>query len=127
MNNVEKMLAKYGNLPFVSSSVETPEFYILSKRLKATMQKDIEENFPNLEISVWSKGHFYISGFITRKNDGAIFYFNISDVRCWNVATSLILYRSARHLKDYFGGMNLYCRACELLEKINKESYEFVK
>ena len=126
MSNVSKVLAKYGNLPFVSSAVETPEFYILSKRLKAAMQKDIEEKFPNLEISVWSKGHFYISGFITRKNDGAIFYFNISDVRCWNVAKSLVLYRSARHLKDYVGGINGYCLAKELLEKIATERNEYV-
>ena len=127
MNNVENLLANYEYYTFESSIDETPEFKTFCAKLKKAMQTDIKKCFPNLEILVWSKGHFEVSGFITRKIDGAIFYFNIGDVRCWNVTKSSVLYRSARHLKDYLGGINLYCTARELLEKINEERYEFVK
>ena len=105
MNKVEKLLKGYENYSFQSSMYETPEFRTFCTKLKNAMKKDISENYPDLEISAWSKGHFEVSGFITRKSDGAIFYFSISDVRCWNVATSQQMYRSARHLKDYTGGI----------------------
>lgn len=127
MSNIEKLLEQYGSRPFVASAFETPDFYILCQKLKRAMQKDIKENFPELEISAWNKGHFYISGFITRKSDGAIFYFSINDVRCWNVATSLVLYRPARHLKDCIGGANGHCLAGELLRKIATVRSEFIQ
>ena len=88
------------------------------------MQNDIREHFQNLEISTWIKGHFYISGFISRKTDSAIFYFNISDILCQN---NQVLYRSARHLKDYIGGINIYCLTKELLEKIATECNEYIQ
>lgn len=107
MHNVEKLLTKYQYYIFQSSAYETPEFKTFCTKLKNATQQDIKECFPNLEFSVWSKGHF--------------------DVRCRNVTKSPVLYRSARHLKDYFGVSNLYCMAWELLEKINEERYEFIK
>ena len=127
MNNVEKLLAKYKNHTFQSSTCETQEWRTFCTKLKNTMKQDISESYPDLEISAWSKGHFYVSGFITRKSDGAIFYFSIGDVRGWNVATSYQMYRSARHLKDYIGGINRHCLAGDFLKMIATERYEFVE
>ena len=127
MDNLKRTLDRYAGLEFQSSASETFEFCIFNKRLKSAMQADIKEHFPNLEISAWTKGHFYISGFITRKTDGAIFYFNIEDVRGIDVSNNLILYRSARNFKDCVGGINRYCMAWELLEKINNGRCEFAE
>ena len=126
MNNVEKLLMKYEYHTFQSSISETPEFKTFCTKLKNAMKNDISENYPDLEISAWSKGHFEVSGFITRKSDGAIFYFSIGDVRGWNVATSHQMYRSARHLKDYTGGINRHCLAKDLLRMIATERYDFI-
>ena len=127
MNNVEKFLTKYEYHTFQSSISETPEFRTFCAKLKNAMKKDINENYSDLEISSWSKGHFEVSGFITRKSDSAIFYFRIGDVRGWNVATSHQMYRSARHLKDYTGGINRHCIAKDLLRMIATERYEFAQ
>ena len=127
MNNVEKLLTKYEYHTFQSSISETPEFRTFCTKLKNAMKKDISENYPDLEISAWSKGHFEVSGFITRKTDGSIFYFSIGDVRGRNVATSYQMYRSARHLKDYTGGTIRCCELKKLLEMIATERYEFAQ
>lgn len=126
MNNVEKLAASYAAYTFQTSAVETPEFKTFCTKLKNAMQRDIKENFPNLKVSVWLKGHFEVSGFIARKTDGAIFYFNISDVRYDNVSKCQQLYRAARHLKDYTGGINRYCTIGELLRMIDTEHNEFI-
>ena len=127
MNNVEKLLEKYEDYTFESSASETPEFRTFCTKLKNAMKKYIKASFSNLEISVWSKGHFYVSGFITRKTDDAIFYFHISDVRGWNAAVHSIMYRSARNLNDCIGGINRYCLAKDLLKRIATEHYEFAQ
>ena len=126
MNNVEKLLKTYENYKFQSNTYETPEFRTFCTKLKNAMNKDIKESYPDLEVKVWSRMHFDIAGFITRKSDGAIFYFTIRDVSCWNVATNLQMYRSARHLKDFVGGANIWCELKNLLGRIAREPYEFV-
>ena len=127
MNNVEKLLKSYDGYCFESSMYETPEFRNFCTRLKKAMRKDVRENYPNLELSAWSKGHFEVSGFITRKSDGAIFYFRIGDVRDDKVATGFHLYRSAGHLKDYMGGINRYCLGGELLKRMATEYDDFAE
>lgn len=125
MNNVGKLLESYDGYRFESSMYETPEFRNFCTKLKKAMRKDIKENYPNLELSAWSKGAFEVSGFITRKSDSAIFYFRIGDVRREDVATDFHLYRSARHLKDYTGGINRYCLGRELLKRMATEYDDF--
>ena len=84
MNNVEKFLTKYEYHTFQSSISETPEFRTFCAKLKNAMKKDISENYPDLEISAWSKGHFEVSGFITRKR---IVLFSISELAMFAVGT----------------------------------------
>jgi hypothetical protein len=50
-------------------------------------------------------GHYYISGFFTMPS-GQIYYFSISDVR--HFRESRLLYRTAKHYKDWTGGQNQY-------------------
>ena len=125
MNNVEKMMNEYIGYTFQSSIYETPEFKSFCTKLKNAMRRDITTYYSVLEISDWSKWHFEVSGFITRKSDGAIFYFSIGDVRDGKVATRCQLYRSARHLKDYTGGINRYCLGRELLKRMATEYDDF--
>ena len=88
------------------------------------MKKEISEEYPDLELAAWSKGHFDVSGFITCKSDGAIFYFSFRDVRNSSAADQQ-MYRSARNLKDYKGGMNQWEKAENLLAAIARARYEF--
>ena len=124
MNALKKMLNGYSGYYFQSSCGETPEFKTFCTKLKNAMRKEIREDFPDLELAAWSKGHFDVSGFITRKSDGAIFYFSFRDVRNADAAGRQ-MYRSAKNLKDYTGGMNRWTDGGNLLAAIAKERYEF--
>ena len=126
MNNVEKLLLKYANYEFQEPAYGTSEFKNFCTKLKNAMRRDINKNFPNLEISVWTKGYFEVSGFITRKTDGAIFYFYIADVRYNDMLKDQQLYRAARHLNDCLGGRNRYCATGEILKMIATEHNEFI-
>ena len=63
---------------FESSSEVTPQwakFFSLARRHFKKILNDDAENI------VIDRGHFYFSGFFTRKLDGLIFYISCSDVR----------------------------------------------
>lgn len=126
MNALKKMLSKYAGYSFRSSCAETPEWKSFCTKLKNAMKKEISEEYPDLELAAWSKGHFDVSGFVTRKSDGAIFYFSFRDVRTVN-ATGQQMYRSARNLKDYCGGHNQWTTGENLLAAIAKARYEFAR
>jgi len=124
MNALEKMLNKYQGYYFQSACGETPEFKSFCTKLKNAMKKEIKEDYPDLELTVWNKGHFYVSGFVTRKSDGAIFYFSLNDVRSGD-ATEKMTYRSAKNLKDFTGGANRWTKSGNLLAAIAKARYEY--
>ena len=104
------------DIQFESSSEKTPEFMAFANSMKKAVQRDIVNFFPDIELASWNVGHFYISGFLKRK-DGKLFYFSIPDVR-WSDWADDVLYRTAEHLKDYRGGMNCYTKIDELLDTV---------
>jgi hypothetical protein len=58
-----------------------------------------------------NRGHFYLSGFFTKGEK--IFYFSLSDVRGSDFVLGSggdldLLYRTAKHYKDWSGGTNCY-------------------
>lgn len=125
MNTLKKYTNKFKNVCFQSSSGETPEFRAFSNGLKTAMKKEIREEYPDLELTTYSKGHFYVSGFITRKSDGAIFYFSFGDVRRFGSVVKEQMYRSARSLKDYTDGHNCWTESGNLIAAIAKARYEY--
>ena len=99
---------------FESSSGTTPEF----KAFYSTFKKEFTAELKSVGATniVFSKGHFYISGFYTV--NGQVWYFNLNDVRGMDYAlknhpyscSSQLLYRTAKDYKDYSGGSNQYVR-----------------
>ena len=99
---------------FQSSTGLTPEFAQFYRTFKSEFTKELKSiGATNI---VFSRGHFYISGFFTV--NGQAYYFNLSDVRGMDYSLrnnpdscmSQLLYRTAQHYKDYTGGMNQYVR-----------------
>jgi len=86
---------------FQTSSVETPQFRAFHNEFKRDFKKLLEQRFGAKNI-VFSKGHFYVSGFFTQPN-GQIYYFSLSDVRGFK---DNMLVRTAKGYKDYTGGSN---------------------
>jgi hypothetical protein len=93
---------------FMSSSVKTPQFKTFARTFKCEFKKELDKI--NAKIEHYNVGHFYVSGFF-RKYD-KLYYFSLSDVRGLdpdsNSCMSQLLYRTAKHLKDYTGGINQY-------------------
>lgn len=91
---------------FQSSSGLTPEFAEFYKTFKKEFTKELK-SIGATDI-VFSRGHFYVSGFFTV--DGQAYYFSISDVRGSEYRMPELMYRTAEHYKDYTGGMNRYAK-----------------
>lgn len=126
MNSLKKMLSKYAGYSFQSACGETLEWKSFCTKLKNALKKEISEEYPELELVAWSKGHFYVAGFIVRTSDKAVFYFRFRDVRDQS-PDGQQMYRSAKNLDDYHGGHNLWTRGENLLAAIAKAKYEFAQ
>ena len=98
---------------FESSSGLTPEFDWFYRTFKREFTSELMS--VGCTDIVFSRGHFYVSGFFTF--NGQPFYFSLPDVRgiadCLemnpNSCMCQLLYRTARDYKDYSGGRNMYC------------------
>ena len=97
---------------FQSSSGLTPEFVQFFRTFKSEFTKELKSI--GATAIVFSRGHFYLSGFFTV--DDQIWYFSLSDVRGIDYSLvhnpdscmSKLLYRTATSYKDYTGGQNRY-------------------
>ena len=99
---------------FESSCSLTPEFAQFFRTFKSEFTKELKSiGATNI---IFSRGHFYVSGFYTIGIQA--WYFSISDVRGMDYGLcnypdrcmSQLLYRTAQHYKDYTGGYNRYVK-----------------
>ena len=102
---------------FGSGTRTTPEFDSFFRMTRNDFKKSLSDVADTIELS---KGHFYFTGFLTRKSDGQVIYFSISDVRYFPGDKMLI--RLAKHYKDYSGGSNNYVPINDQFEENLKRS-----
>ena len=94
------------NKGFESSSTTTPEFAAFSNLFHSYLKSGAKD--VGLNVISFSRGHFEASAFIEAPN-GKFAYVSLSDVRGNSPASSKkILYRTAKHAKDFHGGNNLW-------------------
>ena len=79
--------------------------------------KDGLKNTP-CELVSYTKGHFFVSGFVMNKNTQKIAYFNVEDLREYN--WDRCLYRTAENVKDYRGGHNNFTMIENLANELVK-------
>ena len=109
---------KYINYNFESSCCKTKEFVQFSRDFKSDLKKLIGEDYMLVSFGV---GHFYLSGFIEKKNTGELVYFSTSDVRYFNNEWhNSLLIRTAKHIKDFSGGMNNFTNLKEIKEGLDR-------
>lgn len=106
-----KQTVKLLEAGFESSSGLTPEFAEFFKTFKKEFTKEMQTvGATNI---VFSRGHFYVSGFFTIGTQA--WYFSISDVRGSDYRMPQLMYREAKHYKDYTGGMNRWVDIAPLM------------
>jgi len=107
-----KTIMKWEGNTFQSSTGLTEEFARFARDFKKYLREVCSTDY---DIVNFSRGHFYLSGFVKRRFNGKLAYFSISDVRhfpdSWIDNT---LVRTAEHEKDYTGGSNNSCKIDEL-------------
>ncbi len=109
---------KWLNHHFESSVGLTEDFAAFAKDFQKEIKKATE---PQYKLVTYSRGHFYISGFLKSKDTGKFIYFSISDVRAFsNEWYNQILVRTAKDEKDYTGGINNFTSLENLLIACNK-------
>jgi hypothetical protein len=96
---------------FESSSGLTPEFAQFFRTFKSEFTKELQ-TIGATDI-VFSRGHFYVSGFFTVS--GQAYYFSISDVRGSDYRMPQLMYRTAKHYKDFTGGANRWVDIAPLM------------
>jgi hypothetical protein len=89
---------------FESSCSKTPEF----KHFARVFKKEFSCELKSIAATdiVFNVGHFYISGFFTIGTQA--WYFSIPDVRGSDYRMPQLMYRTAKHYKDFTGGQNRY-------------------
>lgn len=81
-----------------------PDFSRFSHDLKTEIERQL--NGSGYKIEGYTKGYFYVSGFVSNNKNGRYAYFNVGDVRATSTWSRNILVREARKVKDYTGGIN---------------------
>jgi hypothetical protein len=85
---------------FQTSCSKTPEYIAWHQSFRRAFIKFLQSKGVT-RIDIGSPNHFDMSGFFTLGNQA--WYFRIEDIR-WSKNTMLV--RTAKHYKDYTGGMN---------------------
>jgi len=101
MNHMHGLMAK-GESYFGSGGYTTEEFNKFARDFKKSFGEELKK--AGAVLTNFCRGHFYLSGFFRKKEQ--LYYFSISDVR--DGFGAQMLYRTAKHNKDFTGGHNQY-------------------
>ena len=112
----EERIKQWQRVEFKTSTQKTSEFTLFSMDFMSYIDTHLPNN---LVLARYTVGHFCVSGFITNKDTGKVACFNISDVRYFqNSWFSNVLYRTAKDVQDYSGGINHFAKLPDLLDYI---------
>lgn len=115
MSKLFKLINKWEEVAFESSSQTTKEFTDFAREFKAVIKEQVS---PDFTIVGYSRGHFEVSAFLQHKESGRFLYVHISDVRHFpGEWYKHVLIRTAKDEKDYSGGHNQYTLLTQLGEK----------
>jgi hypothetical protein len=99
-----KKAIKATQAEFESSSSRTPEYLAWHRLFKREFTKFLEARGMT-GIDIGKPNHFDMSGFFKDGAKDQIWYFSLSDLRGFK---DNLLIRTAKHYKDWTGGMNQY-------------------
>lgn len=122
MSNLGNFYQKNKNKGFALSTETSRSFSIFAGKVKKAIEADCKDY--GLSLITFRKGHYDFSGFVKRDEDGAIFYFSSFGQLAPRIPEKM-MYRSARHEKDYTGGQNRFSSWDSLVEYIQCARNQF--
>ncbi len=96
-----RFVKEHHETQFGGGTHTTPAFDSYVRKTRNEFKKVFSDIASKIKIR---GGHFYWSGFLTRKRDGLVVYFCVSDVRFSREQPMMV--RTAKNYKDYTGGHN---------------------
>lgn len=88
------------------------DFSRFSNDIKMEIEKQIQGC--EYEIKGFSKGYFFVSGFVHNPRNNRYAYFYVGDVRNTGLWHKKILVRESKSLKDHTGGINRFISLSEM-------------
>lgn len=108
---------------FESSSTKTPEFKAFASQFKKDLNNQLK--LVGAQIVAYHVGHFDVSGFFKTQED-KLYYFSFGDVRGMKYNRTnqySLMYRTAKHLKDWTGGGNQWITFNGLENKLGERMH----
>lgn len=113
------MLEKWLKHEFSNGETIGDDFKQFSKDFRKCIKDQLSNS--NVTIAVYSREHYFASGFVYCEDTAKYAYFSISDVRFWSSDWhENILIRTAKSDKDYTGGRNNYTTLADFAKNIVK-------
>lgn len=106
---------KWTNVALESASYTTEELKQFYKDVKNYIKKQLQDT--DCELIEFTKGHFFVSGYIQNQKTKKIVYFSMEDLRDYGWSNKC-LYRTAESVNDTFGGMNNFAEVNNLFQRI---------
>ena len=106
-----------------AGTVTSKEFDSFSRSLKSVLKKEAEAR--GFELVSFSKGHYFVSGFLSDGNGFVYFSFDVPR-GCYPLnllskdSCRGFLIRTAQHEKDYRGGMNNFSDFPSLMDNVER-------
>ena len=88
---------------FEQGSYNSPSYLAFARTFKSEFKKQLEG--VGAKLHKFNVGHFYFSGFFTKGEK--MYYFS------WHNGDVNLMYRTAKHDKDFTGGSNQWVRISE--------------
>jgi hypothetical protein len=108
-------LHKWYHHEFSSGATTGPDFKQFVRDFRSELNEQCKRH--GMKLHTLYPNHYDLSGFLLNPESNRLVYFNISDVRYFkNEWYDNVMYRNARHDKDWTGGGNQYTSLEDLVE-----------
>ena len=112
---MKELMHKWRRHSFSSGTTNGDDFKQFFSEFKTTLKRECKKL--GIEVIPFKINHYCFTGFV--KKDGKYIYFSVGDVRYDGVWFNRILYRTAKHEKDWTGGGNNWTTLENLVDDIN--------
>lgn len=121
---MERVYKKYNYKGIVDVGTTTSkEFHEFVSYLKKQMKASAQERGFELVLNAFNRGHYYVSGFFKKEDKYIYFSYDVPrgeypmdfDARDCSKG---VLYRTAKHEKDYTGGSNHFTSIASFMDDV---------
>ena len=112
---MKELMKKWSGHIFSSGTTNGDDFKKFFSEFRSAFKKECKKF--GIEVIPFKINHYCFTGFVRKDNEYV--YFSVGDVRCDGVWFKRVLYRTAKHERDWTGGANNWTTLENLVGCIN--------